>query len=169
MEKGDMSRKRPDEKAPKLDEVESGVVELFAGMVRMLGLPPSIGSIYGLLFISPAPLCLDDIVGKLGISKGSASQGLGVLRKLGALRPVDSSGRREFFAADLELKKLVGGFLRTEVLPQLDRGVGIVEGLRAETTGETGASPFRRDRLGKLANWQRRSRQVLGLLHRFLD
>lgn len=166
-----MARKPANDRPTSLDEIESGVVELFSGMASMLGLPPSIGAIYGLLFIRPEPLCLDDLVEKLGISKGSASQGLAMLRRLGALRPASPNGRREYYAADLELKKLVGGFLRSEVIPQLDHGAGAITGLRssARGLGDTERRVFLEERLAKLETWQRRGRQVLGLLHRFLD
>lgn len=166
-----MARKPPTIRNNRLDEIESGVVELFSGMASMLGLPPSIGAIYGLLFISEQPLCLDDLVARLGISKGSASQGLGVLRRLGALRAASPNGRREYFAADLHLKRLVGGFLRSEVIPQLDHGAETIATLR-KSAGElpdAGRQGFLKERLAKLETWQNRSRQVLGLLHRFLD
>ncbi|MFM7181065.1 MAG: GbsR/MarR family transcriptional regulator [Verrucomicrobiales bacterium] len=166
-----MARKQPTDRPNRLDEIESGVVELLSGMASMLGLPPSIGAIYGLLFISEEPLCLDDFVTRLGISKGSTSQGLGVLRRLGALRAASPGGRREYYMADLQLKKLVGGFLRSEVIPQLDRGAGTVAVLRksALQLPDTQRQAFLKERLAKLENWQNRGRQVLGLLHRFLD
>ena len=73
-------------------EIQRGVIDLFVRGVRVLGLPKSIGEIYGLLYISSAPLPLDAIVAKLGISKGSASQGLRFLRNLGAVVPVEIEG-----------------------------------------------------------------------------
>lgn len=163
-----MARKPPTDR---LDEIETGVIDLFSSMASMLGLPPSIGAIYGLLFISAEPLCLDDLVARLGISKGSASQGLSMLRRLGALRAASPAGRREYFAADLMLKKLVGGFLRSEVIPQLDHGAGTIAALRksALELHEADRRAFLGERLAKLENWQHRGRQVLGLLHRFLD
>ena len=166
-----MPAKPPPPKHAKLDPVESGVVEIFSGLVRMLGLPPSVGAIYGLLFITREPICLDDIVVRLGISKGSASQGLAFLRQLGALRPAMVSARREYFTADLELKKLVGAFLRSEVLPQIDRGMASVDALKAGLESDSGDehAKFLRDRLTKLGTWQKRGGQVLGLVHRFLD
>jgi DNA-binding transcriptional regulator GbsR (MarR family) len=166
-----MARKPPTDRPNRLDEIESGVVEQFSGMASMLGLPPSIGAIYGLLFISGEPLCLDDLVERLGISKGSASQGLGVLRRLGALRAASPAGRREYFAADLQLKKLVGGFLRSEVMPRLDHGAGAIARLRkaALELPDADRQAFLKERLAKLETWQTRGRQVLGLLHRFLD
>lgn len=166
-----MPRKSPNGKNNQLDDIENGVIDMFSSMANMLGLPPSIGAIYGLLFISEEPLCLDDFVGRLGISKGSASQGLATLRRLGALRPATTVGRREYYAADLYLKKLVGGFLRSEVIPQLDHGARSVASLRksAQALQDPSRQAFIEERLAKLETWQHRGRQVLGLLHRFLD
>ncbi|NJR43396.1 MAG: hypothetical protein HC767_12780 [Akkermansiaceae bacterium] len=78
-----------DENQQQLDPLELQVVEFFVDGVRVLGLPRSIGEIYGLLFISQAPLSLDDLVQRLKISKGSASQGLRMLKGLGAVREVE--------------------------------------------------------------------------------
>ncbi|MDG1671637.1 MAG: hypothetical protein P8H96_12280, partial [Akkermansiaceae bacterium] len=99
-----------------LSDFESRVIEFFCDGVKILGLPKSIGEIYGLLFISPDPMSLDDLVCRLGISKGSASQGLRTLRELGAVREAEvTSGRRVYYEPDVELKRLVGGFIKEQV------------------------------------------------------
>ena len=155
-----------------LDEIEAGVVGVFSESARSLGLPPSVGSIYGVFFASALPLCLDDVVEKLGISKGSASQGLRQLRQFGALRPVThGNGRREYFVPNTELKKLVGGFLRSQLLPEIQAGVGESHRLaeRAGAAGESERARVLRGRLEKLKTWQRRGLQVLSLMERFLD
>ena len=64
-------------------------MELFADIVSALGIPKSIGQIYGLLYASATPLSFSDIVERLGISKGSVSQGLQLLRSLGAINVAD--------------------------------------------------------------------------------
>ena len=48
-----------------LEIIQREVIALFVNGVRVLGLPKSIGEIYGLLFISPDPLALDVIVSKM--------------------------------------------------------------------------------------------------------
>ncbi len=63
-------------KALEMSDLEMQVIELFVRGVRVLGLPKSVGEIYGLLYISPQPLSLDALVGRLRMSKGSTSQGL---------------------------------------------------------------------------------------------
>ena len=55
-------------------EIES--IDFFVRMMSMLGMPRSVGEIYGLLYFSTTPLPMDQIVSRLGISLGSASQGL---------------------------------------------------------------------------------------------
>jgi hypothetical protein len=71
-------------------DFQSECIELFAEVVYALGLPRSIGQIYGLLYASPLPLSFSDIVERLDISKGSASQGLQLLRTLGAINVADA-------------------------------------------------------------------------------
>ncbi|MGE9296633.1 MAG: GbsR/MarR family transcriptional regulator, partial [Puniceicoccales bacterium] len=65
-----------------LSELESETVAIFVRIVQALGLPRSVGQIYGLIYISPHPVCMDELVSRLGISLGSASQGLRQLRTL---------------------------------------------------------------------------------------
>jgi DNA-binding transcriptional regulator GbsR (MarR family) len=84
----------PDGEQYKMDPLECQVVAMFVDGVRVLGLPRSIGEIYGLLFISQTGLSLDDIVQRIGISKGSASQGLRTLKSLGAVRETDGGADR---------------------------------------------------------------------------
>ena len=49
-----------DDSAQEIAPLERQVVAFFVDGVRVLGLPRSIGEIYGLLFISRSPLSLDD-------------------------------------------------------------------------------------------------------------
>lgn len=69
-----------------LSPFASECISFFAETVQIFGVPKSVGQIYGLLYASPEPLSFSDIVVQLEISKGSASQGLQLLRSLGAIR-----------------------------------------------------------------------------------
>lgn len=154
-----------------LDAIEREVIDVFVSGVRMLGMPPSLGEIYGLLFISAMPLALDDVVRKLRISKGSASQGLRALRELGAIREVEGNGeRRTYFEPAVELRRLVGGFIREQIRPHLDRGKGRISRLSelAAADQDPARREFLADRVDKLEQWMRRGRLVLPVLQRFL-
>ena len=107
-----------------LGEWEEAVIDLFLNAANSFGLPKSYGQIYGLLFCRDQALALDDVMELLKISKGSASQGLRALRQLGAVSSVFEPGdRKERFVAEIRLRKLVGGFLREQADPHLDKGV----------------------------------------------
>ena len=108
-----------------LGDWEEAVIDLFLNAANSFGLPKSYGQIYGLLFCRDQALALDDVMELLKISKGSASQGLRALRQLGAVSSVFEPGdRKERFVAEIRLRKLVGGFLREQADPHLDKGVG---------------------------------------------
>ena len=108
-----------------LDDWENAVIDLFLHAANSFGLPKSYGQIYGLLFCRDQSLSMDEVMKLLEISKGSASQGLRALRQLGAVSSVFKPGdRKERFVAEIRLRKLVGGFLREQADPHLDKGVG---------------------------------------------
>jgi DNA-binding transcriptional regulator GbsR (MarR family) len=151
--------------------LELQVIQVFVDGVRVLGLPRSLGELYGLLFISPEPLALDDLVARLGISKGSASQGLRALKDLGAVKEIDVEGaRRTYFEADVDLKRLVGGFIREQVRPHLESGQ--LKAARLTTSSLTETDPEKREfydaRIEKLQKWIRRGRRVLPVLQKLL-
>ena len=157
--------------AAELSDLERQVVDFFVDGVRVLGMPGSVGEIYGLLFISREPLSLDDLVQRLEISKGSASQGLRTLRGLGAVTETEVPGmRRTHFEAAVDLKRLAGGFIREQVRPHLESGqlkVGrLFEAVAAEEDRES--REFYDERVAKLEGWMKRARMMLPLMQKFL-
>lgn len=144
---------------------------VFVDGVKVLGLPRSIGEIYGLLFISQNPLSLDDLVLRLRISKGSASQGLRALKSLGAVREAEAGAeRRTYYEPAIELKRLVGGFIREQVRPHLESGKTKISRL-AETAQEIDDATRREflgERIERLETWMRSSGKVLPILQKIL-
>ena len=156
-----------------MGELEVQVIDLFVRGVKVLGLPKSVGEIYGLLYISPVPLALDTLVERLRMSKGSASQGLKFLRNLGAVKPVYVAGdRRDHYEAQTELKKLVAGFMKGELQPHLEDGSQRLEQLQNLVSDGQGGSEhdeFYRSRISKLSSWQARGSELLQLVEDLLS
>ena len=163
----------PDGSTQELNPLERQVVAVFVDGVRVLGLPRSIGEIYGLLFISRSPLSLDDLVSRLEISKGSASQGLRMLKSLGAVREANGNGgaeRRTYYEPAVELKRLVGGFIREQIRPHLESGKTKI-GRLAETASEIEDPEHRKflsGRVERLDQWMRSGGKVLPILQKIL-
>lgn len=148
-----------------LGETEQEIISLMAGAAQMLGLPKSLGEIYGLLYVSPEPLCMDDIMKRLHISLGSASQGLKQLRIFRAVRTVAVPGqRRDYYEPETELRQLLGNALREQFQPRLDTGRERLERLRRDLQGTPDASDHLRQRVEKLCRWHDNASQLLPLL-----
>jgi HTH-type transcriptional regulator, glycine betaine synthesis regulator len=152
---------------------EQQVIAIFVQMVQALGAQRSIGEIYGLLFATPYPLGFQDIESRLGLSKGSVSQGLRFLRTIGAIKPVIVSGdRREFFEPVVELRQLVGGFLRERLNPEIETWVARTRDLSITDFPADALSAGERDtlegRIDKLKTWQKRAGSVLPMIGKLL-
>jgi DNA-binding transcriptional regulator GbsR (MarR family) len=155
----------PAEAAGAAAEFERGCVEFFTGAVAVFGAPPSLGQIYGVIFASPRPLSFTDIVERLGISKGSASQGLQTLRSLGAVRSVSAKGgRREYFVAEIGLRRLVDGALRERVGPLVSAAPARIARLRRVARQELPARRFYLEQVEQLETWRRRLKMALPVL-----
>jgi DNA-binding transcriptional regulator GbsR (MarR family) len=153
-----------------ISELEKEVVEIFVRIAGVLSLPRSVGELYGVLFISPKPLCIDDLMRKLNISKGSTSQGLKILRSFGAVNSVYVAGdRRDFFTAEAELRKIVAGFVKEQVSPYLENGkdrMVRIKSLLAQEAPER--QEFIAERIERLQGWQKRAGALLPFALNFI-
>jgi len=158
-----------------LTELELESIEYFVSFVQMLGYPKSVGEIYGVLFVSRRPMALDDVVERLSISKGSASQGLGVLRSLGAIKLVYVAGdRRDHYEADFNLGRIANRFFNEKLAPLLENGIGRIERMESlaaehlvadEDFEKSHPAPLR---IRALRKWQRRGQTFMPMILRFL-
>lgn len=159
---------------PKNETLQEEAVDYFVSLVQMFGLPRSIGQIYGLLFVSMVPLSMDDIVTRLEISKGSASQGLSLLKSLGAVTSHSVlDDRREHFEADLNVSRIVTHFFENRLQPRLENGEERLNSMlrlaRASGgNGKANGSTAVLARLEALQKWQKRGRGILPLIMKWL-
>ncbi|MFZ4778290.1 MAG: GbsR/MarR family transcriptional regulator [Terrimicrobiaceae bacterium] len=150
------------------DRLEGGLVDVFAELADLFGNPRSHGQIYGLLFSSPHPLSMDEITGKIGISKGSASLGLRALEELGAVER-QANGRFGVYTARLELKTLISGFVRQRLVPRLEKSNGTLKEL-ATLIDHMPAEESREIewKLKRVTQWHTRAAQFLPLAEKLL-
>lgn len=160
----------PESKSP-VNAFTTEIIAFFVNAVKVLGLPRSIGEIFGLLFASARALSFEEIMRQLRQSKGSTSQGLKVLRSLGMVKPVYIAGeRRDFFTAETDLRYLVSGLIREQFMPQLTGAASVLE--RAEhhlTDISEDQQPEFRVRLEKLRHWHSRARALFPVIQEFFN
>lgn len=152
-----------------LSPVEREVISLFVHYAQVLNLPPSIAQIYGLLFCAEEALPFDEIVKRLSISKGSASQGLRFLRSIEAVTIISVEGdRREFYLAETRLRAIFSGLMRERVYPQLKTGRERLQQLDTLLDQTPAASGELRSRIRRLRSWDDQFQNLLPLLGAFL-
>ncbi|MGE9296076.1 MAG: GbsR/MarR family transcriptional regulator [Puniceicoccales bacterium] len=158
------------EGASAVHEWEQSMIEVFVRAAQLIGVPRSVGQIYGLLFCREDPLPMDDIMAALGISKGSASMGLKTLRQIGAVKTSFIIGdRRDHFTAELKLRKLVSGFISEQVQPHLNGGVDRLdhmETMLGELDDDEHAVAERR--LAILRTWHNKMSKLAPILRKML-
>src|SRR5712692_7370155 len=82
----------------RLQEVEDQFVDLWRTMSSLWGISPTMAQIHGLLYISGAALSMDDIMDRLGISRGNVSMNLSKLVEWGLVKRVHKRGdRRDYY------------------------------------------------------------------------
>ena len=151
--------------------LEHELVAVFSDLADLFGNPRSHGAIYGLLFSSDTPLAMEEIIRRLAISKGSASQGLRRLEELGAISRVREYGQRSHrYLATMELKPLLSGFLQRRLAPRLASGAERLHHLEALLPSLPADSRrTARARLQKIAKWHKRARAFLPLAQKLLQ
>ena len=133
----------------------------------LLGLPKSIGLIYGAVFASAKPVEAGQICRKLKISRGSVSQGLRFLKELGAIRSEGlNGGRAEHFVAEDHLRKAVETFVTKKIGPAFEELGDEVARLEKDPS-----QPLPEDLRGKLETirrWHGHGQLLLPLVSGFL-
>ena len=146
---------------------ERATIEVFVRAAALIGFPRSIGEIYGVLFCAEQALTFDDLVERLGISRGSVSQGLKLLRQLGAVRTHYVVGsRKDHFEPELSMRRLVSGFVRDQFTPHLESGASRLD--KIETLIREEDSQNLREhasaRINTLRSWQTRTVKLVPVI-----
>ncbi len=152
------------------------LIEAGGNLSKRLGLPRTVGQIYGLLFGSLQALSLEEIADQLGISKASVSTGTRQLVSWGAIRQVWVHGsRKDHFEAIPEIGALLRNAYREIFHPRLDaaqkRAEGVVEKFRHDReAGRISQEEFEfcRARLQIVARFQKTLQSFAPFLERLL-
>jgi DNA-binding transcriptional regulator GbsR (MarR family) len=148
-------------------ELES--IDFFVRMMGILGMPRSVGEIYGLLYFSESPLSMDKIASRLEISIGSASQGLKTLKSLKAVFSTYVAGdRRDHDTAETEFRKLFSSFINDEIMPHLESANERITRMEQTLSQEKKLDEFHLIRLEKLKKLTKTGSRLLPALAGFL-
>src|SRR5438132_12958498 len=128
----------------RLQEVEDRFVDLWRTLSSLWGISPTMAQIHGLLYITGAALSMDDIMDRLGISRGNVSMNLSKLVEWGLVRRGHKRGhRRDYYESLSGVREMFTPiFAKREHLPPY-RELLIIVASVATSDRPTHQAPFR--------------------------
>jgi DNA-binding transcriptional regulator GbsR (MarR family) len=120
----------------------------FGEMGSRWGIARTVGQIYAVLFLADRPLCADDLVDRLGVSRSNVSMGLKELQSWNLVRLRHVPGdRREFFTTPDDIWLIV----RTLVEERKKREIDPTMSVLRELLMQAPASPAERHAQARMA------------------
>ncbi|MEK6675046.1 MAG: MarR family transcriptional regulator [Planctomycetota bacterium] len=87
-----------------LESAKNLFIRRWGEMAASWGISRTMAEIHALLYLSPEPLCTDDIMDRLAVSRGSASMNLRELSNWGLITRTHQRGdRKEYFEAEKDV------------------------------------------------------------------
>jgi len=89
------------------NEAKDKFISTWGALGTLWGINKAMAQIHALLFISPQPLTMEDIMEELGTSRGNVSMNLRHLMEWGIVHKVNVTGeRKEYFASEKDVSEL---------------------------------------------------------------
>ena len=151
-------------------ELQHGTMETMGRITSFWGFSKIMGQLYGLLYLSPKPLTLDEMAENLSISKGNVSINIRALERWNMVRQVWVKGdRKDFYEAETDFWKIIRGVLKEREKKEFDQALGSIGGRRKRGGGihkkaKSAETAFTVDRLKKLEDFISTMDQMVGML-----
>ena len=108
------------------------------------GFPKGMGAIFAVLYLSPGPLSLDELVSQTGLTKGAISTNVRGLARLGLIHAVSQLGdRKDYYVAETDFYRAVRAILQERRNTDFDRAVATVRVTLEKLESGSGSDPER--------------------------
>lgn len=112
----------------KLTQIKQDFIEGLSEISRFWGFPKGMGAIFGVLYLSPAPLSLDELVTQTGLTKGAISTEVRALARLGLVHRSSKLGdRKDYYEAEADFYASIRSILKERQNNEFDRAVRSVQ------------------------------------------
>jgi len=130
--------------ADALSESKALLVRRWGEMGGYWGISRTMAEIHALLFVSGRPLCTDDVMAELHVSRGNASMNLRGLVDWGLVRRIHKLGdRKEYFQADTDVWHMFETITRERRRREVEPIIATIERCREMVTEHGQENPTR--------------------------
>jgi DNA-binding transcriptional regulator GbsR (MarR family) len=111
-----------------LTKIKQNFTEGLSQISRFWGFPKGMGAIFGVLYLSPTPLSLDEIVQETGLTKGAISTEIRALARMGLVHRSSKLGdRKDYYEAEADFYAAIKSILKERQNSEFDRAIGSVK------------------------------------------
>ena len=108
----------------KLSDIKKNFTQGLSEISRFWGFPKGMGAIFGVLYLSPGPLSLDEIVQKTGLTKGAISTEIRALARMGLVHRSSKLGdRKDYYEAESDFYAAIRSILKERQNSEFDRSL----------------------------------------------
>jgi DNA-binding transcriptional regulator GbsR (MarR family) len=124
-----------------LTKIKKDFTQGLSQISRFWGFPKGMGAIFAVLYLSPTPLSLDEIVQETGLTKGAISTEIRALARMGLVHRSSRLGdRKDYYEAESDFYAAIRSLLRERQNTEFDRALRSVretlEALEADRVEE---------------------------------
>src|SRR5215203_1025063 len=99
--------------AQSLTNIRKDFTEGLSQISRFWGFPKGMGAIFAVLYVSPTPLSLDEIVVETGLTKGAISTEIRALARMGLVhRSTELGDRKDYYEAESDFYATIKSILK---------------------------------------------------------
>lgn len=150
--------------------LEDGIVASFAQVCQIYGLPPTVGRLYALLFLSPTPLSLAELAEATAAAKSTTSVSLRRLERYRLVaRLPRGSDRKDYYVPVTDIVEIVQDWMRLFVQPELGVADGMVADMDRDLELAAQRGEFDEPGLGVMRERLASMRHAVKLGHRMVE
>jgi DNA-binding transcriptional regulator GbsR (MarR family) len=107
-----------------LTHLKQDFTEGLSQISRFWGFPKGMGAIFAVLYLSPIPLSLDEIVQETGLTKGAISTEVRTLARMGLVhRSSKLADRKDYYEAEYDFYTSIRSILKERQNSEFDRAI----------------------------------------------
>jgi len=111
-----------------LTKIKKDFTQGLSQISRFWGFPKGMGAIFAVLYLSPTPLSLDEIVQETDLTKGAISTEIRALARMGLVhRSTKLGDRKDYYEAEADFYAAIRSILQERQNSEFDRAVRSVK------------------------------------------
>ncbi len=131
-----------------MEEVTKEFINNLGRVADFFGFNRLMGQLYAVLFLSPEPLTLDDMVKSLDSSKGNVSINIRALERWGLVRQIYKwADRKNYYEAEIDIWKAISGILQErerkesrQMVDSINQSIEMLEQVSKEASAQQAAT-----------------------------